>query len=217
MIPVSSILGMLICCHSISLGVYNGSLALDPDLVRIAWQTKSVASSCRTSSKNMSFHVYRTRSIRILSSSDRCDPTLSFDDANQAMTSASGVVSSIILRASQCLWLVGNPIEDPNASSFSSSDPGRPMRFVSYSSPSSVFPSSFSFPDFFTPYDFPFSVPFTSAASPLCKQARTPRSNSWIQINCLLNGIHGLFASRPLLRIVPSLFRLVGCGGSRFG
>ena len=142
MIPASNIFGMLICCHSISLRVFSGSLALyslEPDLVGIAWQTKSVASSCRTSSRNMSLHVYRTRSIRILSNTDRCDPTLSFDDANQAVTSASRVVPSIALRASQGLRLVGNPIEDPNASSFSSSNSGRPMRFVSFSSPDFFF------------------------------------------------------------------------------
>ena len=138
MIPASSIFGMLTCCHSISLGVYNGSLALyglDPDLVGIAWQTKSVASSCQTSSRNMSLHVYRTLSIRLLSGSEKCDPTLSFDDANQAVTSASGVVSLIVLRASQGLRLVENPIEDRNVLSSESDCPSKPTSFSLAASP----------------------------------------------------------------------------------
>ena len=168
MIPASSIFEVLIRCHSISLGVYNGSLAmygLEPDLVGIAWQTKSVASSCRTSSRNMSLHVYRIRSIRILSSSGRCDPTLNFDDANQAVTSASEVIPSIVLRASRGLRLVGDPIEGLNASSFSSSDSGRLTKFTSF---------------------------FSLATSPSSKQARAPRSNSWIQISRLLQGIRSV-------------------------
>ena len=123
-------------CHSISLGVCNVSLALyglEPDLVGISWQTKSVASSCQTSSRNMSLHVYRTLSIRLLSGLERCNPTLSFNDTNQAVTSASGVVSLIVLRASQGLRLVGNPIKDPNASSFSSSESDCPTKPISVS------------------------------------------------------------------------------------